>query len=66
MSDYRIQGETGEWEVVIGLEVHAQISSISKLFSGAATDRPEASFFTCFPFCGPLFQPILGKPSIRV
>ncbi|WP_022672251.1 Asp-tRNA(Asn)/Glu-tRNA(Gln) amidotransferase subunit GatB [Novosphingopyxis baekryungensis] len=38
MSDYRIQGETGEWEVVIGLEVHAQISSISKLFSGAATD----------------------------
>ena len=37
MSSYRIQGATGEWEVVIGLEVHAQISTQAKLFSGAAT-----------------------------
>ncbi|PTQ65897.1 aspartyl/glutamyl-tRNA(Asn/Gln) amidotransferase subunit B [Sphingomonas sp. PP-CE-3G-477] len=37
MSDYRIQGETGEWEVVVGLEVHAQVTSNAKLFSGAAT-----------------------------
>jgi aspartyl-tRNA(Asn)/glutamyl-tRNA(Gln) amidotransferase subunit B len=36
-STYRIQGETGEWEVVIGLEVHAQVTSNAKLFSGAAT-----------------------------
>ena len=36
-SPYRIQGATGEWEVVIGLEVHAQIVTKSKLFSGAAT-----------------------------
>jgi aspartyl-tRNA(Asn)/glutamyl-tRNA(Gln) amidotransferase subunit B len=35
---YLIQGSTGEWEVVIGLEVHAQIVSKAKLFSGAATD----------------------------
>jgi aspartyl-tRNA(Asn)/glutamyl-tRNA(Gln) amidotransferase subunit B len=34
---YRIQGATGEWEVVIGLEVHAQVTSNAKLFSGAAT-----------------------------
>ncbi|WCT72734.1 Asp-tRNA(Asn)/Glu-tRNA(Gln) amidotransferase subunit GatB [Sphingomonas naphthae] len=34
---YRIQGATGEWEVVIGLEVHAQIDTQAKLFSGAAT-----------------------------
>lgn len=33
-----IQGETGDWEMVIGLEVHAQIISAAKLFSGAATD----------------------------
>src|ERR1700719_3918129 len=33
-----IQGQTGEWEMVIGLEVHAQITSSSKLFSGAATE----------------------------
>jgi len=38
MSSYRIQGATGEWEVVIGLEVHAQVTSQSKLFSGAATE----------------------------
>ncbi|MEY5007486.1 MAG: glutamyl-tRNA amidotransferase [Pseudomonadota bacterium] len=37
MSNYRIQGATGEWEVVIGLEVHAQVVSQAKLFSGAAT-----------------------------
>ena len=32
-----IEGQTGAWEVVIGLEVHAQVISDSKLFSGAAT-----------------------------
>jgi aspartyl-tRNA(Asn)/glutamyl-tRNA(Gln) amidotransferase subunit B len=37
-STYRIQGATGEWEVVIGLEVHAQVTSRAKLFSGASTD----------------------------
>jgi len=37
MTNYRIQGATGEWEVVIGLEVHAQVTSHSKLFSGAST-----------------------------
>jgi aspartyl-tRNA(Asn)/glutamyl-tRNA(Gln) amidotransferase subunit B len=35
-STYRIQGMTGEWEVVIGLEVHAQVTSNAKLFSGAS------------------------------
>ena len=34
---YLIQGKTNDWEVVIGLEVHAQIISDAKLFSGAAT-----------------------------
>jgi aspartyl-tRNA(Asn)/glutamyl-tRNA(Gln) amidotransferase subunit B len=38
MSSYRIQGATGAWEVVIGLEVHAQITSKAKLFSGASTE----------------------------
>src|SRR5947209_10429946 len=32
-----IEGRTGEWEVVIGLETHAQVIAKSKLFSGAAT-----------------------------
>ena len=34
---YLIEGEKGKWEVVIGLEVHAQVSSNSKLFSGSST-----------------------------
>jgi aspartyl-tRNA(Asn)/glutamyl-tRNA(Gln) amidotransferase subunit B len=32
-----IRGATGDWEVVIGMEVHAQVNSRAKLFSGAAT-----------------------------
>ena len=35
--EFRITGATGEWEVVIGLEVHAQVTSAAKLFSGAST-----------------------------
>src|SRR3981189_3982154 len=33
-----IKGATGDWEMVIGLEVHAQVTSNSKLFSGASTE----------------------------
>jgi aspartyl-tRNA(Asn)/glutamyl-tRNA(Gln) amidotransferase subunit B len=33
----RIKGQTGEWEIVLGLEVHAQVISDAKLFSGAPT-----------------------------
>ncbi|MBT4490321.1 MAG: Asp-tRNA(Asn)/Glu-tRNA(Gln) amidotransferase GatCAB subunit B, partial [Rhodospirillaceae bacterium] len=36
MSNY-VEGASGPWEVVIGLEIHAQVSSQAKLFSGAAT-----------------------------
>ena len=32
-----VKGETGDWEIVIGMEVHAQVLSQSKLFSGAST-----------------------------
>ncbi len=35
---YTVEGSTGTWEIVCGLEVHAQVISRSKLFSGAATD----------------------------
>lgn len=43
---YKIDGNTGTWEVVIGLEVHCQILSTSKLFSGASAtfgDAPNMS-----------------------
>jgi aspartyl-tRNA(Asn)/glutamyl-tRNA(Gln) amidotransferase subunit B len=35
---YIIEGATGKWEIVVGLEIHAQVTSKAKLFSGAATD----------------------------
>jgi aspartyl-tRNA(Asn)/glutamyl-tRNA(Gln) amidotransferase subunit B len=38
MATYTIEGATGTWEVVCGLEVHAQVISNAKLFSGAATE----------------------------
>jgi aspartyl-tRNA(Asn)/glutamyl-tRNA(Gln) amidotransferase subunit B len=33
-----VKGQTGDWEIVIGMEVHAQVLSNSKLFSGASTE----------------------------
>src|SRR5579884_1680586 len=33
-----IRGATGDWEVIIGMEVHAQVASRAKLFSGASTE----------------------------
>jgi aspartyl-tRNA(Asn)/glutamyl-tRNA(Gln) amidotransferase subunit B len=36
-ASYTIEGSTGIWEIVCGLEVHAQVTSEAKLFSGAAT-----------------------------
>src|SRR5690606_13883929 len=32
-----ISGTTGDWEIIIGMEIHAQVTSNSKLFSGAST-----------------------------
>ena len=33
-----LKGATGDWEIVIGMEIHAQVNSKSKLFSGASTE----------------------------
>lgn len=38
-----IEGATGSWEVVIGLEIHAQVASKSKLFSGSPTDGEDGA-----------------------
>ena len=60
-STYRIHGATGDWEVVIGLEVHAQVTSHAKLFSGAATEfgaepNSQVSFIDAgFPGMLPVF-----------
>ena len=49
-----ISGATGDWEVVIGLEVHAQVTSNAKLFSGASTafgGEPNATSRWSMPRC---------------
>ena len=65
---YRIKGETGEWEVVIGLEVHAQITATkSKLFSGAATAfgaEPNTQV-SLVDAAMPGMLPVLNKECIR-
>ncbi|WP_106639399.1 Asp-tRNA(Asn)/Glu-tRNA(Gln) amidotransferase subunit GatB [Allosphingosinicella vermicomposti] len=64
---YRIQGATGEWEVVIGLEVHAQVTSKAKLFSGAATEfgaEPNTQV-SLVDAAMPGMLPVLNEECIR-
>ena len=67
MSDYRIQGATGEWEVVIGLEVHAQVTSNAKLFSGASTEfgAEPNSQVSLVDAAMPGMLPVLNKECVR-
>ncbi|MBW8755083.1 MAG: Asp-tRNA(Asn)/Glu-tRNA(Gln) amidotransferase subunit GatB [Sphingomonadales bacterium] len=66
-STYRIQGATGEWEVVIGLEVHAQVVSKSKLFSGSATlfGAEPNSQVSLVDAAMPGMLPVLNRECIR-
>lgn len=67
----RIEGETGPWEVVIGLEIHAQIMSKSKLFSGAATafggkPNTQVSFIdAAFPGMLPVINAYCIEQAVR-
>ena len=67
MSNYRIQGATGEWEVVIGLEVHAQVTSKAKLFSGASTEfgAEPNSQVSLVDAAMPGMLPVLNKECVR-
>src|SRR5579864_9642531 len=66
-----IQGRSGEWEIVIGLEVHAQIVSKAKLFSGAATDfgaEPNTQVSTvdaAFPGMLPVINRVCVEQAVR-
>ena len=66
-STYRIHGATGEWEVVVGLEVHAQVTSTSKLFSGAATafGAEPNSQVSLVDAAMPGMLPVLNRECIR-
>jgi aspartyl-tRNA(Asn)/glutamyl-tRNA(Gln) amidotransferase subunit B len=66
-----ISGTTGDWEMVIGLEVHAQITSKSKLFSGAATEfgaAPNAQVSLVdagFPGMLPVINGVCVEQAVR-
>jgi aspartyl-tRNA(Asn)/glutamyl-tRNA(Gln) amidotransferase subunit B len=66
-STYRVQGNTGEWEVVIGLEVHAQVTSESKLFSGAsaAFGGEPNSHVSLVDAAMPGMLPVVNKECLR-
>jgi aspartyl-tRNA(Asn)/glutamyl-tRNA(Gln) amidotransferase subunit B len=62
-----IRGATGDWEVVIGMEVHAQVSSKSKLFSGASTEfggEPN-SHVSLVDAAMPGMLPVINEECIR-
>lgn len=62
-----VQGATGDWEVVIGLEIHAQVLSEAKLFSGASTKfggEPNTHVsFVCSAMPGML--PVINEECVR-
>jgi aspartyl-tRNA(Asn)/glutamyl-tRNA(Gln) amidotransferase subunit B len=62
-----IQGATGYWEVVIGLEVHAQVTSRSKLFSGASTEFGGApnSHVSLVDAAMPGMLPVINEECVR-
>src|SRR3979490_2779435 len=62
-----IKGQTGDWEVVIGLEVHAQVTSKSKLFSGASTEfggEPNSQV-SLVDAAMPGMLPVINKECVR-
>ncbi len=63
----RLQGNTGEWEMVIGLEVHAQVASESKLFSGAPVEfGSEPNENVSFVDAGfPGMLPVINEKAIE-
>ncbi len=67
MASNLIKGATGEWEVVIGLEVHAQVASESKLFSGASTEfGAEPNMNVAFVDAGmPGMLPVINERAIE-
>jgi aspartyl-tRNA(Asn)/glutamyl-tRNA(Gln) amidotransferase subunit B len=62
-----IKGNTGDWEIIIGLEVHAQINTNSKLFSGASTEfGKEPNVNVAFVDAGmPGMLPVLNEVAVE-
>ena len=63
----QIKGDTGDWEMVIGMEVHAQVLSNAKLFSGASTEfGAEPNAQVSFVDAGmPGMLPVINKKCVE-
>ena len=62
-----IKGATGDWEVVVGMEVHAQVTSRAKLFSGASTEfggEPN-SHVSLVDAAMPGMLPVINEECVR-
>jgi aspartyl-tRNA(Asn)/glutamyl-tRNA(Gln) amidotransferase subunit B len=62
-----IKGSTGDWEVVIGMEVHAQVTSNAKLFSGASTEFGGApnSHVSLVDAAMPGMLPVINEECVK-
>ena len=62
-----IKGASGDWEVVIGMEVHAQVTSNSKLFSGASTEfgGDPNSHVSLVDAAMPGMLPVINEACVR-
>ena len=62
-----ISGATGTWEVIIGMEVHAQVTSQAKLFSGAATSfgAPPNFNVSLVDAAMPGMLPVINEECVR-
>jgi aspartyl-tRNA(Asn)/glutamyl-tRNA(Gln) amidotransferase subunit B len=62
-----IKGATGDWEIIVGLEVHAQVTSRSKLFSGASTGfgAPPNSHVSLVDAAMPGMLPVINEECVK-
>src|SRR5438876_3844341 len=62
-----IKGATGDWQVVVGMEVHAQVTSNAKLFSGASTafGNPPNSQVSLVDAAMPGMLPVINEECVR-
>jgi len=62
-----IKGSTGDWEVIIGMEVHAQVTSESKLFSGSSTEfgSPPNANVSFVDAAMPGMLPVINEECVR-
>src|SRR6266540_3383818 len=63
-----ITGATGDWEVIVGLEVHAQVTSEAKLFSGASTEfggAPNSLVDAAMPGMLPVIDEECVRQAVR-